>query len=360
MGSASITALLLAQAVQAAPGGLTAVISAGAVQKVGTAVVVKALTMTTMQKALVATTIAVAVGVGIYEATQVSRLKGQLRSVANQQGVVDAQLAQLQQERDEANRKLQSAQAEVQRLLKVAADVPRLRGEVARFNSAGAEASKIANDPEAQAALSWSTRVRMLKQKLEEMPDKKIPELALLTEQDWFVAAKEANLESEADFRQAFAGLRNTAKVLFGDLLRDALRQYVQANDGLLPKDVSELQPYINKPMDKAAFDRYKMLRQGKQSDVPGNESLVAERGYVDADFDTHHEISVTGRSVSGVNRDTQLVEGLRMAVDAFKQANNGKWPTTAQELVPYYPTPVTEDMIKRFFPDTTSKSSRP
>lgn len=361
IGSASITALLLSQAVQAAPVGMTAAISSVAVQKLGTVGVVKALTMTTMQKTLVATAITVAVGVTIYEATQVSQLKGKLQMVAGQKGAVDADLAQLQQERDEANRKLQSAQEELQRLRRVAADVPRLRGEVTRFNTAGGTASKMANDPEVQTALSWSTRVKMLKQRLEEMPERKIPELAMLTEQDWFVVASnwEGSLESDADFRLAFAGLRNTAKEQFDGMVTKALHDYAKANNGMLPADVSQLQRYFDKPLDKAVFDRYKMLEQGKLSDFAGDKPLVAETSYVDGEYDTHHEITASGRRISGVNKNTQLMDATVKAVEAFKQANKGKGPMSPRELVPYYSTPVDESMIQKFFSDSVAKGGQ-
>ena len=48
------------------------------------------------------------------------------------------------------------------------------------------------------------TRVNQLKQRLEQMPDKKIPELQLLTDKDWFDAVKNAKtLETDDDFRRS-------------------------------------------------------------------------------------------------------------------------------------------------------------
>ena len=57
-----------------------------------------------------------------------------------------------------------------------------------------------------------TARALQLNQRLEQMPDKKIPELQLLTENDWLSAAKEAKFEADADIRKALGNLRNLAK----------------------------------------------------------------------------------------------------------------------------------------------------
>ena len=55
-----------------------------------------------------------------------------------------------------------------------------------------------------------------LKQRLEQMPDKKIPELQLLTNKEWFDAIKNGQpLQTDVDLRQALKDLRNLAKVDF-------------------------------------------------------------------------------------------------------------------------------------------------
>lgn len=87
VGASGLVVVISTNAVQAAPVGLTAAISAAAVLT-GTAVststaiaVTKTIAMTTLQKALVTATVAVVAGVGIYEARQVSRLRDQVQTL---------------------------------------------------------------------------------------------------------------------------------------------------------------------------------------------------------------------------------------------------------------------------------------
>ena len=104
------------------------------------------------------------------------------------------------------------------------------------------------NDPAIEATLkSWAARATQLKQRLEQMPDKKIPELQLLTDKDWFDAIKDPKqLETDDDFRQALNNLRNSAKNAFGDMTREAMKKYAEANNGQLPGDLSQLKPLLH------------------------------------------------------------------------------------------------------------------
>ena|SRR5216684_5932753 len=85
-------------------------------------------------------------------------------------------------------------------------EVLRLRGEIGRLR-----------------LKSWATRAAQLKQRLEHMPDKSIPEHKLLTDKDWLDAIKDPKqLETDADFRQGLKNLRDSAKIALGDVTRDA------------------------------------------------------------------------------------------------------------------------------------------
>ena len=56
------------------------------------------------------------------------------------------------------------------------------------------------------------SRERQAMENLEQKPDKKIPELQLLIENDWLSAAKEANFDTDSDVRKALSNLRKLAK----------------------------------------------------------------------------------------------------------------------------------------------------
>jgi RNA polymerase sigma factor (sigma-70 family) len=88
---AALSAALTAHAVQSAPVGLAAAISAvalgGTLVSTGTAIATtKVIGMTTLQKALIAATVAVVAGAGVYEVQQGAKLRKQAREVELRQG----------------------------------------------------------------------------------------------------------------------------------------------------------------------------------------------------------------------------------------------------------------------------------
>jgi hypothetical protein len=73
----------------------------------------------------------------------------------------------------------------------------------------------------------------------------------LLTDQDWLDAVKDVKqLDSDADFSKAFNGLRNAAMREVETDVQGALHGYIQANNGALPTDFSQLQQYLGTPLD--------------------------------------------------------------------------------------------------------------
>ena len=126
------------------------------------------------------------------------------------------------------------------------------------------------------------------------MPDKKIPELRYLTDQDWFNASRDADLETDDGFRKAVSSLRSAAKGQFADLMCNALRNYAVNNDGQLPSDVSQLKNYFQSPVDDTILQRYEMLQAGSLSDARGK-YVVTEIAPVDDTFDTRYYISTSG-----------------------------------------------------------------
>lgn len=90
VSTGGLIVLLSANAVQAAPVGLSAVITtSAALAKTGlatltTSAAAKTLAMTTLQKALIATTLAAAIGAGVYQARQASALRAEVKTLQQQ------------------------------------------------------------------------------------------------------------------------------------------------------------------------------------------------------------------------------------------------------------------------------------
>jgi len=138
IGAGGLAVALSANAVQAAPVGLAATISAaltlaGAAVSASTATAAtKAIVMTTLQKTLLTATVAVLAGAGIYEARQAAQLREQAQALRQRLAPLNEQIQRLQPERDAATNRLAALLAENQQLQTNPdeTELLRLRGEV--------------------------------------------------------------------------------------------------------------------------------------------------------------------------------------------------------------------------------------
>ena len=160
----ALSTVLAANAVPIAPAGLAATLSTAALAgttlaTATTATVIKTVAMTTLQKTLITAALVAAVGAGIYQARQASRLREENQALQQQQTQFAAELQQLQRQRDEATNRLaglveenagfrsDSKQTEV---LKLRGQVGSLRQELssaAKTNSLADTLANLVSDP---------------------------------------------------------------------------------------------------------------------------------------------------------------------------------------------------------------------
>jgi len=303
VGSSGLAVVISAHAVQAAPVGLnSAVIAAaslaGAAASSATAIVAaNTITMTTMQKTLIAATLAAALGTGVYENRRASAMRTEVERLDQQQAPLIEQVNGLKRERDQAAGRHAALQQENEQLRQTMAEVPKLRGEVARLRATQKEAGQAkaaADDPSMKQFLAYKAQAEEIARYLERMPDKQIPELKLLTDVDWLTATKEAKLESDADVRRTLSRLRGLAKNRLP--LASGLNAFINANNGELPSDLSQLKPYIRSRLGDTALEdgaldailqRYALLHTGPVNDFPQGTWIIAERAPVDKEYDT-------------------------------------------------------------------------
>lgn len=149
VGTSSLVAVLSANAVQAAPVGLAATISAvtcsaGAIAATTAAAIsTKAMAMTTLQKTIVTATVAVLAGVGIHENRKASRLRDQVGNLEQQHAPLAGQIQQLERERDKARNQLAALQDDLRRLPDQTDELLRLRGMVGVARRAVGEAEQL-------------------------------------------------------------------------------------------------------------------------------------------------------------------------------------------------------------------------
>ena len=175
LSAAALGTALATEAVTAAPAGLAGAVTAAALS--GTTITTtaaiaatKAIAMTTLQKTVITAAFAVAVGTGVYEAQRNSTLRSQVQTLQQQQAPLIEQIQQLQRER--ARRREEPVDLAGRRECSFETK-PRLICSSFAVKLANCELAS--NDPINTAAKGWLAKVNMLKQRLELMPDKKIP-----------------------------------------------------------------------------------------------------------------------------------------------------------------------------------------
>jgi len=358
--TAALSVVIAANAVQAAPAGLALSISSAALGGAATSTstiiaATKTIAMTTLQKSLAVATVTILATVEIHQARQASQFRRQAQILQEQRAPLAEQNQRLLLERDDLTKKLAAARqadgqpsGSINELAKLRGEVNRLRQSAQELAQLKAAAAATGIDPAIEATLrSWATRATQLKARLEQMPEKKIPELQLLSEKDWFDAIKNASqLETDADFREALHSLRNSAKQAFGDMAREAIKKYAEANNGMLPGDWSHLKPFFDTPVDDAALARYSLLQTGKLADVPGNEFLFTEKAPpVDEEYDSVYEFRMNGTRSSSVNSPGDIVWD---SLAQFAKTHNGDLPADAPQLMPYLTRPLDQTKVQQ------------
>lgn len=329
---AGLAAVISANAIQSAPVGLqTTILSTVNKATLGTVAITKAITMTTLQKAVIGATLAAAMGTGLYEARRAAALQEQVQTLKQSPPVV--------KQNDEAPAELAALRAENEKLRREAADVVRLRGEVVRLR----DNAPHSGDSTSLAAKSWLARVNQLKDKLQQTPQARIPEFKYLTEQDWLAAAQ-GDLNTDEDYRKAFSGLRNAAESAFmSTALNPAVRQYEQANNGQFPTEIFQLQPYFDPPADDSILQRWQVAPASTVPSVGVGSTIITQVAAVDADYDSRYAIGPNGFGSSG-SQDWDPASNpgyiLKPVMQAYAAANNGLEPTDPSQLVPYATTP--------------------
>ena len=158
LSATAITGAVAVNSVQAAPAGLAASITTAALSgtTITTAAVIaatKGIAMTTLQKAVVCTTLAALAGAGIYEARQAANSRAEARTLQQQQTSLAEQVQRLESERDEASRRIASVGEEKERQTRNASELLKLRGEVTGLRSTtNALAKLLASQQSSQAS----------------------------------------------------------------------------------------------------------------------------------------------------------------------------------------------------------------
>jgi len=191
----------------------------------------------------------------------------------------------------------------------------RLRGEIWKLRETDDKLRKAKQfrdtDDHLAADHVWSERVNRLKAWLQAHPSEAIPELSQLPDKTWINSIYPFALETDDDYRQAMAVVRDNAESPTRNALFAALRQYVANDNGQWPTGVPQLAPYFAEPLDAAVLARYAIVPASTL--VPelqtGSEWAITENAPID-DYDDRFAIGLTNSAMANsmvTNRWTAL-----------------------------------------------------
>ncbi len=332
--AAALAAAIAPRAVQAAPTGLAVSVSSAVallqptLQQAAIFQSAHTLAMTFAQKTAATVLIAAALAGGLYQASII-------RNQAHTLVVLNQQLESSQERIRQLNREHNAA----------ANTLAALRQQNGKLKTEGPD--ETSNDPTAVALRSWLVRVSQLKQRLEEKPDQKIPELQFLTADDWLAAAR-ANLTTDDDYRHALSNLRNSATGKFVGMIGTALHKYSQANNRQFPADLSQLQPYFESPVSAEVLQRYAIVPQSTMPYVTVSgkgDQIIAPKSVVDEELDMSYVVGARG---SGASSPQAANTAIRAMMRAYMAANNGQPPSDPAQLLPFATTPEQQTALQR------------
>jgi seryl-tRNA synthetase len=126
--------------------------------------------MTTLQKTIIGATLAAAVGTGIYEARQASKLRTQVQTLKLQQAPLAEQIQQLLKDRDDATRQIATSPGETEQPQKDYVELLRLRSQARQLREQHAQQAEQARAAKEEAEELKHTLASLLGQSVREDP----------------------------------------------------------------------------------------------------------------------------------------------------------------------------------------------
>jgi hypothetical protein len=281
---------------------------------------------------VVAVSIAAVAGT-IYEARVATRQREQLHALQKRSTQWAQQMATLRRERDDTLEELKIAERQL--------------AELSPATKASQSSAERTREIEVKA---WLARVKQLKRLFAENPARQIPEMQLLTDDDWLRAAKQAELDSDATVRQGLAAVRTAAKAKFVRMMAQALGKFTKAANDQLPLTTTELAPYFDPPIDGTMLQRYAMVRTGSAATAGGYQA-IQEKTPIDEDYDNGYQVGANG-SYGSMPPPLAWIENIQtleqQAFKAYAKANNGASPSKTSQLIPYFDPPLPPATVEK------------
>jgi RNA polymerase sigma factor (sigma-70 family) len=317
--AAGLATDLSAHALQPAPAALGSAITAGlaTTPPVAAAATATLISMTLLEKSLLTATAVIALGGALFEGSSLRTRRRETAELRQQTDTLATQVRDTQTRRDAALREAAEGRT---RLAQLAAAQP---------SPADAATEEVMT--------AWLARLERLRQLVRDRPELSIHEFELLTPEQWFQASRDLNTSSENHILNVLARLRQIAESELRVKLQSALAAYIEAHQGNPPDDPLQLAPYFNPPIPAAILARYKMTAaNGARPGAPL--TAIIPKSTIDPLRDSTWKVSLAGNSLQSRGSNDPV---LLRAEDAFRRANSGTAPLSAEELRPYLPADV-------------------
>src|SRR5690348_9815121 len=196
----------------------------------------------------------------IYDGHRVTVSRAFTQSLQQQQAQLQKQIEDLASERDRLNGELAALREKNRKMAVGLPEAPDPDAAALQLQPSSEESGKVstprADDETSALASSWADAARLLKERFEQTPSAKIPEMQLLESADWLTAARTAKLDSDFGYHKAMAEMRKRAEELFTKKFQAALDLYMSGNDGRWPPSLDELTRYFFPPVDETILHR--------------------------------------------------------------------------------------------------------
>lgn len=269
-------------------------------------------------------------GIAGYETTQMLRQREQLAELRQQAAQLTAETAALRRAREAEAKSLAEAERQLAALPTTREGDPTLT-------------------PERRTEIkAWLGRVKQLRRLFDGRPEQRIPEMKLLTEQDWLQVTKNSELDSEEGRRKAFAAARDAAISQFTPQLKVALLAFAKTATGEAVPPIFALGPFFEKPVDASMLERYE-LRKAAPAGLRGSVEWSAQnKAPIDPDYDSKFGVSASDSGSSGGSGTWAPIAwipdfGERLSRAAKEMAAAGKRPSSGGlgEVLPFFNPPL-------------------
>lgn len=289
--AAGLATDLSAHALQVAPVGLGAAISAATTlstaASTATLATARLVAMTSLQKSIPVAAFALIGGTGLFQAAAYVRQDSDLSQLQTQSAALDRDLRATRATDEVLTRRLAEVETQID----------------ARLSQVRRVAPPVNPNVEGTLAI-WLARANRLQAVIATRPDLAIPELRLLSSDNWAEIASKSppsvDAGSDAAIKEALALARKTAEDLFAPQLQRALNAYLKSSGGFLPDSLYQLLPYFESPISPALLARYHLLQTGKLDALPVMDQinwLIETREVVDLEQDFIVSIGTSGRA---------------------------------------------------------------